>query len=207
MIAPTFESLSTRYSKPNRIAFAKVDVDSQQAIAQQYGVRAMPTFLILHNGSVINTIQGADPPALTAAVDKAVKLAGGAAPGAAFATTGRTLGGGGTAPARQAGTPRQGLSRPVAWDLNSLVNAIITFFGLYFSSLFSVSHSLGQPSRRPCSDHAPQLDPYMAAQNSKYNIHNPTGPAARPTNGGPGGQKTGGGTKTSFRTLSDLGGE
>ncbi len=61
MIAPTFESLSTKYSKPNKITFCKVDVDKQQEIASQYGVRAMPTFLILHNGSVIQTIQGANP--------------------------------------------------------------------------------------------------------------------------------------------------
>jgi len=156
MIAPTFESLSTRYSKPNRIAFAKVDVDAQQAVAQQYGVRAMPTFLILRNGSVIDTIQGANPPALTAAVDKAVKLAGGAAPGASFATAGRTLGGPGTAATRPSGTPRQGLSRPMAWDFNALVNTIITFFGLYFSSLFSVRnlfapspYKADRPSARP----------------------------------------------------------
>lgn len=39
-ISPTFESLSTKYSKPNRITFTKVNVDNQQEIAQQYGVSA-----------------------------------------------------------------------------------------------------------------------------------------------------------------------
>ena len=79
MIAPAFESLSTKYSKPGKITFCKVNVDNQQPIAQAHGVRAMPTFLIFKNGSVIDTIQGANPPALTAAVEKAVKLAGTAA--------------------------------------------------------------------------------------------------------------------------------
>ncbi len=113
-----------------------MNVDTQPEIASQYGVRAMPTFLILHNGSVINTIQGANPPALSAAVEKAVKLAGGAAGGAVFSSRGQALGGGG-APA--SGGPRQQFSRPRALDLNNLINTIITFFGLYLTSLFSVS--------------------------------------------------------------------
>jgi thioredoxin 1 len=137
MIAPTFEALATKFAKPNRITFAKVDVDRQQEIAQQYSVRAMPTFKILHNGTVIETIQGANPAALTAAVEKAVKLAGSGG-GASFSTPGRTLGGPAAATNR-AGAPRQGLSRPMRWDLNSFVNVLITFFGLYFTSLISVS--------------------------------------------------------------------
>lgn len=132
MIAPTFESLATKYSKPGKIAFCKVNVDSQREIASQYGVRAMPTFIVLRSGTVIDTIQGANPPALTAAVDKAVKLAGPGG-GSAFSGTGHRLG----------GTP---VSRPSAsvgrssgsWDLASLWQAIVTFFGLYLYSLFSV---------------------------------------------------------------------
>ncbi|KAK6821250.1 putative thioredoxin [Apiospora arundinis] len=92
MVAPTFESLSTKFSKPGKITFCKVNVDNQQPIASAHGVRAMPTFLIFKNGSVIETIQGANPPALTAGVEKAVKLAGpggasgGGAQGAVFKT-------------------------------------------------------------------------------------------------------------------------
>jgi len=130
MIAPTFESLSTKYSKPKKITFCKVDVDSQQAVAQMYSVRAMPTFLVLHNGSVVQTVQGANPPALAAAVEKGVKLAGAAA-GPTFGSGGHRLGGSGVA--------SRSLGRSVAWDLRKLVDAIVTFFGLYFVSLFSVS--------------------------------------------------------------------
>lgn len=93
----------------------------------------MPTFLVLHNGSVVNTIQGANPPALAAAVEKAVKLAGPGG-GSTFGTPGQRLGGSGVG-----GPSRTSTSRPIRWDLNSLYNAIYTFFGLYFVSLFTVS--------------------------------------------------------------------
>ncbi|KAK1758695.1 putative 37s ribosomal protein rsm22 protein [Echria macrotheca] len=134
MIAPTFESLSTKYSKPNRITFCKVDVDNQGEVAQQYSVRAMPTFLILHNGSVIQTVQGANPPALTSAVEAAVKLAGSGG-GATFSSPGHRLGGSGPAPRAAGGNS---VSRPLNFNLNGLIGAIITFFGLYFTSLFSL---------------------------------------------------------------------
>lgn len=141
MIAPTFESLSTKYSKPNKITFCKVDVDSQQEVAQQYSVRAMPTFLVLHNGSVIDTIQGANPPALTAAVEKGVKLAGAAA-GAVFSSGGHRLGGAGVGP-RQAGGIGAGVGTAIAkarnWSLAGMIHWIVAFFGLYFTSLFTVS--------------------------------------------------------------------
>lgn len=129
VIAPTFEGLAVKYTKPKRIAFAKINVDKLSDIASQYGVRAMPTFMIFKNGSAIKTIQGANPQALSAAVDDAVKLAGPTAE-AGFKTPGRTLGG--------SGQPRRSLQRPLNWDLNNFLNAIINFIGLYFVSLFSV---------------------------------------------------------------------
>ncbi|TPX12175.1 uncharacterized protein E0L32_007061 [Thyridium curvatum] len=186
-IAPAFESLSTKFSKPGKITFVKVNTDNQQDITKQYRVSAMPTFLILHNGAVIETVQGANPMALNNAVEKAVKLAGTSVPGAGFATPGRTLGG---APRGS----RQSLGRPVAWDLNNLINTIVTFFGLYVTSLIS-------------------LDPYQSAQNSRYNIKNPP-PSAAPggragSSFGSGGQRVGGpaAPRSSFRTLADLGSE
>ncbi|KAH8662467.1 thioredoxin-like protein [Xylariales sp. PMI_506] len=193
MIAPTFESLSTKYSKPGKITFCKVNTDNQQGIASAHGVRAMPTFFIFKSGSVIETIQGANPPALTAAVEKAVKMAGTTAPGAVFKTPGRTLGGtSGAAPARRVGGGGQTLGGRSSWRVPSafgFINVLLTFFGLYFTSLFS-------------------FDPYKAAENSDFNVHKPrdeifgrgqttgksaggNGPA-RPTSG--------------VRTLADLGG-
>lgn len=137
MVAPTFESLSTKFSKPGKITFVKVNVDNQQPIASAHGVRAMPTFLVFKSGSVIDTIQGANPPGLTAAVEKAVKLAGpgGGAQGAVFKTPGRTLGGSGASSSRGG----RKFSRPWSFSALGFFNAIMTFFGLYLVSLFSVS--------------------------------------------------------------------
>jgi hypothetical protein len=101
----------------------------------------MPTFLIFRSGSVIETIQGADPRKLTSAVENAVKLAGAAKP--VYSSVGRTLGG--TAP-----PGRQSLSRPL--NIKGFVDAIITFFGLYFYSLFS-------------------FDAYTAAEKSPFNVN------------------------------------
>jgi thioredoxin len=39
-IAPIFEQLATSHSQSGKVAFAKVDVDQNQDIAQQYGVSA-----------------------------------------------------------------------------------------------------------------------------------------------------------------------
>ncbi|KAH6630524.1 thioredoxin-like protein [Chaetomium sp. MPI-SDFR-AT-0129] len=183
MIAPTFESLATKYAKPNRIAFCKVDVDNQTEVAQQYGVSAMPTFLVLRNGSVIETIRGANPPALTAAVEKAVKLAGpGAGSGAMFSGAGQRLGGSGVGrPTAAAASGSRALARP---DLGAFLNGLVAFFGMYFWTLFS-------------------LDPYKAAESSPFaRGHNPL--AGRP--GTTGGTRLGGSgaPRPRFGTMADV---
>ncbi|KAI0119681.1 thioredoxin-domain-containing protein [Daldinia grandis] len=186
VIAPTFESLSTKYSKPGKITFCKVNVDNQQSIAQSHGVRAMPTFLIFKNGSVIETIQGANPQALTSAVEKAVKLATVSAPGASFTTPGRTLGGPSSSatPVRRGGQALGG--QPWKFSPFNIINAILTFFGLYFVSLFS-------------------FDPYKAAERSQFNLNNSGAP---PAPIGIKGQKVGGqgasARPSGVRTLADL---
>ncbi|KAK4117774.1 thioredoxin-domain-containing protein [Canariomyces notabilis] len=179
MIAPTFESLSVKYSKPRKIAFCKVNVDNQTDVAQQYGVRAMPTFLVLRNGSVIDTIQGANPPALTAAVEKAVKLAGpgAGAAGAVFSSPGHKLGGSGVT----LGGARPSALMTARWSLKGVLDALVAFFGLYFVSLFS-------------------LDPYKAAENSPFNKNNPPPPPRAPM--GSGTRPAG---RPGFKTMADLG--
>ncbi|KAI1263503.1 thioredoxin-like protein [Xylariaceae sp. FL1019] len=182
MIAPAFESLSTKYSKPGKITFVKVNVDNQQSIAQSHGVSAMPTFLIFKSGSVIETIRGANPPALTGAVEKAVKLAGTTASGASFGTPGRTLGGPGAAPAR-----RSGGGRPWSFSSFNVINALLTFFGLYFASLFS-------------------FDPYKAAEKSEFNLLKPRAPPRPSRASGAAGPSGAAGRGGGVRTLADLGG-
>ncbi|KAI1343472.1 thioredoxin [Xylariaceae sp. FL0016] len=188
MVAPTFESLSTKYSKPGKITFCKVDVDKQQSIAQTHGVRAMPTFIIFHNGTELEKIQGANPPALTSAVEKAVKKANVSAPGASFKSPGRTLGGPG--PSARGGQTLGG--RPWKFSPFHIMNAILTFFGLYIVSLFS-------------------FDPYKAAERSDFNLNRPSISSGASGSGGQGGgQKLGGASGSSarggVRTLADFGG-
>ncbi|ERF68049.1 hypothetical protein EPUS_06439 [Endocarpon pusillum Z07020] len=69
-IAPMYEQLSAQLSRPQKITFTKIDVDQQQELAGSYGVTAMPTFMIFKNGRSIQTIRGADPKQLSAAVKK-----------------------------------------------------------------------------------------------------------------------------------------
>lgn len=82
--------------------------------------------MIFKNGSVINTIKGADPRGLTNAVEAAVKLSGAAAP--SYTTAGRTLG----------GAPKAGTSMSRPYNFKALIDSIIAFLGLYFISLFSL---------------------------------------------------------------------
>jgi len=65
MIAPLFEKSANANTRDGKFAFAKVDVDDQPDIAQQYGITAMPTFLLLKDGEVAQSIRGANPPAIT----------------------------------------------------------------------------------------------------------------------------------------------
>jgi len=145
----------------------------------------MPTFLIFHNGSVINTVKGADTHGLTTAIENAVRLAGPIAP-PVFSTQGRTLGG---APSR--GTS---LKRPFNWK--RYVDAIAAFFGLYLVSLFS-------------------FDAYKAAEESYFNIYRDprlAGGASGASRSVPGAKvdsRTGAATKVGKKlgTIADLGGD
>ena len=65
MIKPIFEKLSEQFT---HIVFLKVDVDEQQDIAAQEGIRAMPTFKIYQKGVMKKEIVGANVRALTNAV-------------------------------------------------------------------------------------------------------------------------------------------
>jgi thioredoxin 1 len=40
------------------VGYQKIDIDSNSDIAQQYGVRAVPTIVFERNGSVIQTVVG-----------------------------------------------------------------------------------------------------------------------------------------------------
>jgi len=68
-IAPAIEELATQYK--GKVKVAKIDIDNNQQVAEQYGIRSIPTLLIFKNGAVAGTIVGALPKAkIEAAIQK-----------------------------------------------------------------------------------------------------------------------------------------
>ncbi|MCJ1444613.1 MAG: hypothetical protein MMC23_005115 [Stictis urceolatum] len=153
-IAPVFSQLAQAESKPGKMAFVKIDVDSQQSIARQYGVSAMPTFLIFKNSSVNKTLRGADPNGLRSAVLAASADAAksGAKASVSFQTRGHVLGGGDMPSRVQRGDlAEQGRAWIAGLLPAGFMDAVIRFLGLYVVTLFS-------------------LDPKAAAENSVLNV-------------------------------------
>lgn len=58
-IAPALEELATQYK--GQIKIAKVDVDSNQVTAEQFGIRSIPTLLMFKGGKVVEQLVGAAP--------------------------------------------------------------------------------------------------------------------------------------------------
>lgn len=59
MIAPTIEELAADFDGKAKVA--KVNVDEQPNLAQQYGVRSIPTLLFFRDGKVAEQMVGAAP--------------------------------------------------------------------------------------------------------------------------------------------------
>ena len=59
MIAPIVEELSEEYE--GRAKVGKVDVDTAQTTAQEFGIRSIPTLLLFKEGKVVEQIIGAVP--------------------------------------------------------------------------------------------------------------------------------------------------
>ncbi|MCE2439811.1 MAG: thioredoxin [Candidatus Latescibacteria bacterium] len=59
MVAPIVDELAVEYE--GRAKVGKVDVDSEQKIAADYGIRSIPTLLIFKNGELADQIVGAVP--------------------------------------------------------------------------------------------------------------------------------------------------
>ena len=58
-IAPVVEEVANEYSETLKVGKLNVDKDNQ--VASQYGVRSIPALLIFNKGSVVNQIVGAVP--------------------------------------------------------------------------------------------------------------------------------------------------
>jgi thioredoxin 1 len=57
MIAPLLDELADEYD--GKVKIGKVNVDEQQSLATEYGVRAIPTLLLFNKGQVADQIVGA----------------------------------------------------------------------------------------------------------------------------------------------------
>ena len=56
MIGPILDELASEYD--GRVNVAKVNIDEHQKVASEYGVRAIPTLLLLKGGQVAEQIVG-----------------------------------------------------------------------------------------------------------------------------------------------------
>jgi thioredoxin 1 len=58
-IAPSVEELAKTYE--GKIKVGKLNIDDDQGIPQQYGIRSIPTLLVFKGGKVVDQIVGAVP--------------------------------------------------------------------------------------------------------------------------------------------------
>ena len=57
MIAPIIDQISTEMA--GQVKVGKVDVDENNGLASTYGVRSIPTLVIIKGGQIVDTIVGA----------------------------------------------------------------------------------------------------------------------------------------------------
>ena len=71
MIAPLLDELAAEYD--GKVRIGKVNIDNDQSLATQYGIRAIPTLLLFKGGQVTEQIVGMrSKKDLKASLDKAV---------------------------------------------------------------------------------------------------------------------------------------
>ena len=58
MVAPILDEIAAEYPQ---YLIAKVNVDDEPALAQEYGVSSIPTLVVMKDGKVINQSTGARP--------------------------------------------------------------------------------------------------------------------------------------------------
>ncbi|KAL5611505.1 hypothetical protein BROUX41_000901 [Berkeleyomyces rouxiae] len=226
MIAPKFEALAREYAQPKKVAFVKVNVDVQRDVAAAQNVRAMPTFKLFHRGKVLDTVQGANPSALAAAITSALLLKDKGSPGEIFSTPGQRLGGVGVDDGKHAGARTVAGSRLGGLSPIGLLKNMIMMIGLYLVSLLTariITFPSGLALRQSLRQHpycpmfansynAPfrcplthiQLDPYKSAQMSRFNTVSPPETVTVKTQAADGSTITKKVVRPAFKTLADL---
>eukprot|EP00892_Ulva_mutabilis_P007398 jgi/Ulvmu1/502/UM001_0510.1 len=72
MMTPVFDDFSDRYT--GKCLFVKVDADKCEALAQSFGIRAMPTFVMLaKNGDKLDELIGASKEKLEKMIEACVQ--------------------------------------------------------------------------------------------------------------------------------------
>jgi thioredoxin 1 len=56
MLGPTFERLAEKYGE--QVTFAKIDVDELPDIANKFGIKSIPTLILLQGGNVVEKLVG-----------------------------------------------------------------------------------------------------------------------------------------------------
>ena len=75
MIAPSIDALATAYS--GRAKVGKVNVDENPGVAQAFGIRSIPTLLVLKGGKVVDQQVGALPqPRIVEMLERQLEPAG-----------------------------------------------------------------------------------------------------------------------------------
>lgn len=57
MVAPILDEIAAEYS--GKLAVAKIDVDSNQAVPARFGIRGIPTMILFKNGQILAQQVGA----------------------------------------------------------------------------------------------------------------------------------------------------
>ncbi|KAM7484317.1 hypothetical protein LguiA_000326 [Lonicera macranthoides] len=64
---PTFNEFAAQYTD---VVFVRIDVDELMDVAKEYGVEAMPTFLLMKKGKEVDKVIGAKKDELQKKIEK-----------------------------------------------------------------------------------------------------------------------------------------
>ena len=65
MLAPTVDEIAADFV--GKVKVVKVDIDGNQGLAGKYGIRSIPTLMIVNGGQVVEKMVGAQPKTAIAA--------------------------------------------------------------------------------------------------------------------------------------------